>query len=851
MSEHSHIQDLEKEIEQLKKEAEYTQVGLKKTNEGIRVLYRELEKKNEELKKFAEAKSEFVSVVSHELRTPLTSIREGIHQVLEGLLGVTTQEQKEFLSMSLSDIDRLRRIVENLLDISRLEAERADIRREAVDIVDLVKGVKTTFLPQAKDLGLNIKTEFNKEHIELYVDRDKIIQVFINLIGNAFKFTQTGQIALSVLDRNDVIVCSVADTGFGIAKENLPLVFGKFQKFDQSALTKEKGTGLGLSICQGIVELHGGQIKVKSEVNKGTTFTFTLPKLSVEQIFQEYVRSGIKNASRQKGVLSIVVFHIQNAAQAFDNMDRARLSLMIEGLRKIAKTNLRRKADLSLEGKNSILMVLTQTEKKDALMLSARIQNSFFQYLTQENMDKVIDISQKVANFPEDGQTAKELLQKVDLAEGLREEKNIFDETIKTQETKSESSDDLQPISRLRQDKEERDMLLFELAKKDRKNKELLRELEGKTEEIRKLDQLKSDFISTVSHELRTPMTIIQEGVSQVLEEMHGGLNDEQKEYLHMSFEGIDRLRHVVNELLDISNLEAEKITLRRVMVSVTDLVRQVVKKYRLSCEEKGLQAKTQFSHDNIELFLDHERITQVFESLMDNALNFTEKGYIGISLEDKERALECQFEDTGRGIAEENLPKVFGKFEQFDRPYGPGGKGTGLGLSICKGIIELHGGHIKVESKLNEGTKFIFDLPRISVDQAFEEYVTNGIKEAIRFRESLSLIVFEIANFLTVEKTLGKEKTQDVLAHFNDIIRKSLRRKADLVLKSTDAILMMLPLTTKENAPLVAGRMIKDIEEYLASQGLGSKIQIIAKMVTFPDDGTTQKELMKKIGRL
>ena len=113
----------------------------------------------------------------------------------------------------------------------------------------------------------------------MYADKDRIIQVFTNLVGNALKFTKQGRIEISVVDRTDVVECGVYDTGPGITKEDLPLIFSKFQQFSRIAGSGEKGTGLGLSITKGIIELHKGKIWVESEVGQGSKFTFTLPKI--------------------------------------------------------------------------------------------------------------------------------------------------------------------------------------------------------------------------------------------------------------------------------------------------------------------------------------------------------------------------------------------------------------------------------------------------------------------------------------------------------------------------------------------------------------------------------------------
>jgi signal transduction histidine kinase len=273
---------LQEELQKVKDELATQSWGLKKTNEAIKFLYKELEKRNKELQELDNLKSDFLNAVSHELRTPLTTIREVISQIQEGLLGETSVEQRKFLSICLENVDRLKRMIDNLLDISKLEAGKFKITREEVDIVNIAKGVITAFYPKSQITNLEIREKFLKHKAIAYVDRDSIVQVFTNLINNAFKFTDKGYIEVSVKDNVEYVECSVSDTGRGISPDDLPKVFSKFQQFGKRSVSQDKGTGLGLSIAKNIIELHHGKIWVESTLNKGTKFTFTLPKYTAK-----------------------------------------------------------------------------------------------------------------------------------------------------------------------------------------------------------------------------------------------------------------------------------------------------------------------------------------------------------------------------------------------------------------------------------------------------------------------------------------------------------------------------------------------------------------------------------------
>ncbi len=231
--------------------------------------------------------------------------------------------------------------------------------------------------------------------------------------------------------------------------------------------------------------------------------------------------------------------------------------------------------------------------------------------------------------------------------------------------------------------------------------------------EKKRLENMKDEFVSTVSHELRTPLLMIREGVALVGDGVLGPVNPEQKQYLGISLESIERLTRIINDLLDISKIEASKVRLRKEKTDLVSLVRTLEAGFQPVLRGSAVELKTSFSHPVIEAEVDKDKLTQVFTNLVQNAVKFTEKGNIKIGIEDSGREVLCSVSDTGRGISKEDIPQVFSKFQQFGRADGPGQKGTGLGLSICKGLVELHGGNIRVESCPGQGTSFIFTLPK------------------------------------------------------------------------------------------------------------------------------------------
>jgi PAS domain S-box-containing protein len=237
------------------------------------------------LKELDKMKSAFVSNVSHELRTPLTAIKASADNMLDRLIGDLNGKQVGYLTRIKSNSDRLARLINDLLDLSTIEAGKIDLRPTNLPLVTLVKEAAESLKPVAAEKLINLTLMSADPGVIAWADRDKVIQVLMNLIGNALKFTPTrGKVTIAVAKNSAAwMQISVTDTGPGIPAEEVNKVFGRFYQIGQAGTPKTQGTGLGLAISKALVEMHGGKIWVESEAGKGSTFSFTLP---AEQPFQ-------------------------------------------------------------------------------------------------------------------------------------------------------------------------------------------------------------------------------------------------------------------------------------------------------------------------------------------------------------------------------------------------------------------------------------------------------------------------------------------------------------------------------------------------------------------------------------
>ena len=233
----------------------------------------ELEEINMRLSSLYEKQKEFSTVVSHELRTPLASIKTAIDIVISETSGTLNEEQNKFLNKAKMNVDRLRRLVDDVLDISKLESGKMEIHLQPSDIKKVIEEVVEVNHPGAQSAGLYLKSEIDPELPNVNFDVDRISQVLNNLVTNAIKFTKEGGILITAKREGDKLVVCTKDTGAGIGPDDIPKLFKKFQQLD---IKSKDGTGLGLAICKEIINQHKGKIWVESEINKGSCFCFSL-----------------------------------------------------------------------------------------------------------------------------------------------------------------------------------------------------------------------------------------------------------------------------------------------------------------------------------------------------------------------------------------------------------------------------------------------------------------------------------------------------------------------------------------------------------------------------------------------
>src|SRR5580693_6143939 len=259
-------------------EVSLLQAELAETNKGVVALYAELDDNALQLREAADLKSRFLSYMSHEFRTPLASITSITDILLNGMDGPLTQEQQRQLKFVQGGVRELTEMVDDLLDLAKVEAGRISISPEWFEMVDLFSALRGMFKPIIGDSSVALIFEEPQSVPRLYTDDKKLSQILRNYISNALKFTPEGEVHIDarMTEQGDVEFI-VSDTGIGIAPEHLPTLFSDFVQIDTRLQRRLRGTGLGLSLARKFAELLGGRVGCESELGKGSRFWVQIP----------------------------------------------------------------------------------------------------------------------------------------------------------------------------------------------------------------------------------------------------------------------------------------------------------------------------------------------------------------------------------------------------------------------------------------------------------------------------------------------------------------------------------------------------------------------------------------------
>jgi signal transduction histidine kinase len=365
----------------------------------------ELEKANEDLKRLDNLKSIFVSSVSHELRTPLTVIKEFISLMLEGHGGSLTEDQREYLGIARKNILRLTNLIDALLDFSRIESGKGlQLKFEPARLLEVVEDAAMTLAQVFEEKRVALENRLDPDIPQVLIDRNRLVEVLINLMNNGIKFTPTGgKITIDtrgVTEKRDYLKVVVSDTGIGIPPEDLLKVFDRFYQ-GQTGISM--GSGLGLAITKEIIEGHKGFIQAESRLGSGTSFVFTLPLLMVSNIFQLLIEPMLEEA--EKDGISFSMIRIK----FWDPKMKREMTLSHDswGSVKYAIQKMVRSVDNIVPFPNSLIYLFSFIDEKLAGEIGERIQVK----LTQGGyVPKGTEVQFKTYSYPQDVSSKEEFL---------------------------------------------------------------------------------------------------------------------------------------------------------------------------------------------------------------------------------------------------------------------------------------------------------------------------------------------------------------------------------------------------------------------------------------------------------
>jgi signal transduction histidine kinase len=638
----------------------------------------ELREANSRLGQLDAAKTTFFSNISHEFRTPLTLMLGP----LEDLLAAAPQAdpRRPLLQLAHDNALRLLKLVNALLDFSKMEAGRLKASYAPLDIASFTAELAGMFESAATRAGLRLLIDCPRLSEPAWVDREMWEKVVTNLLSNAFKFTQHGEVAVSVTERADQFVLAVADTGVGIPQAELVHVFDRFHRAAAAWARTHEGTGIGLSLARELVELHGGRVTVQSETGRGSTFTVEIPKG-----FAHLPSDGVSQVPASPGIAREAITQVLETGRWAADNDGRLLRLDQPGSSRARVLVVDDNADLRSYVSGLLAPVYEVGTAPDGLAALEAIRERAPDVVLSDVMMPRLDGIGLVRELRSDPATSS--LPVILLSARAGEEATI--------EGLDSGVDDYlaKPFS------------AGELLARVRTHLALARARRAWAEELERTNRELDAFSYSVSHDLRAPLRAI-DGFSRMLEEDSGrALNDEGREHLARIRRAVDRMGALIDDLLGLARLS--RSPLKRQQVDVSLIARQVAAE--LASRQAG--AVDLAIEDGLTAHADARLVTVLLENLIGNAWKFSGKQdrpriEVGRAVAPR-RAFFVR--DNGAGF---NMAYAHRLFAPFQRLHSAAEfEGTGIGLATVQRIVARHGGLIWAEGEPGKGAAFSFTL--------------------------------------------------------------------------------------------------------------------------------------------
>ena len=657
------------------------------------------------------AKTLFFSNVSHEFRTPLTLILGPLGELLSSAHELPAA-LRDPLALVQRNAVRLMKLVNTLLDFSRIEAGRANVDYEPTDLATFTRELAGSFDSAMEKAGLGFHLTCSPLQEPVFVDRGMWEKIVLNLVSNAFKFTLEGEIEVSIRAAGTHCELRVRDTGVGIPEAELPHIFERFHRVEGTHGRTLEGTGIGLALVQELVKLHGGTVRVESALGHGSTFTVTIPfgtahlppdRISLPRARESTGPGADAYVAQALGWLPTEA--APSATSALGSFEAA------------AASNGERKHESELP-----LLLLADD--------SADMREYVRHLLAPHYVVQAVPDGQVALDFARRTRPALVLtdvmMPRLDgfaLLRELRSDARLSTVPVILLSARAGDESRAEGLEAGADDYLVKPFGARELLACVRANIELasLRAdvecARGRVEALRDEGRRKDEFLLALSHELRTPITPLKLQL-HLLREMLGrqvlpGLSEDRNRLLQLferSERQVEGLADLVEDLLELCKVSTATLGLDREDFDLVELTRMAVGRHssRTKCPielraDKPVRGRW-----------DRRRIEQVVGNLLTNATTYGEGKPItvtvGEALHGADRRALLSVQDRGIGIAAHDQRRIFERFERAvsSRHFG----GLGLGLHVCRRIADAHDGTLRVESEQGAGSTFIMELP-------------------------------------------------------------------------------------------------------------------------------------------
>lgn len=647
--------------------------------------YAEERARAEALAELDRAKTTFFSNISHELRTPLTLMLGPIEE--EIARQKDDPESLERLRIAHRSSLRLLKLVNTLLDFSRIEAGRLQASFEPLDLAALTAEIASVFRSAMEKAGLRLEVDCPALSEPVYVDRELWEKIVLNLLSNALKHTFEGSVSVSLRERGDEVDLTVRDSGIGISEAEKDRVFERFHRVKGARARSHEGTGIGLALVQELAKLHGGQVRVESEVGRGSSFTVTL-KLGRDHLPSERLSAGKTSAGAVLGATPYVEEALRwlpsppgdERPDEQPEGDRARILLADDNadMREYVQKLLR-----------STWTVETASDGIEALELTRQRR---FDLLLADVMMPGLDGIELLRAVRSDPRTST--MPVIMLSARAGEEARI--------EGLEAGADDYLVKPFMARELVARVRTQLTLARLRRRTEEVLKEA----------DRRKDEFLAMLAHELRNPLAPIRTSLEILRRSSPAEPAIERARALIER--QVSHMVRLVDDLLDVSRISRGKVLLRKEPLDLARLVRTTADDHRAALEEGGLALRIDVPDAPVVTVGDPTRLAQAVDNLVQNAGKFTDRGgSVAVRLEVQGSTAVIRVTDTGIGMEPDVVPRIFEPFAQADRSLDRSRGGLGLGLALVKGLVELHGGRVEAESGgLGQGSEIRLFLP-------------------------------------------------------------------------------------------------------------------------------------------